>query len=62
MVGAGVGALLSHIHGASPSRGAATGAVTWGTTGAVASAAGSQQDYQIIYANCMRGRGWTVLR
>jgi uncharacterized protein YcfJ len=60
--GAGLGALLSWILGGHPGRGAAMGAVTAGTSGALAGAAATQGDYEIIYANCMRGRGWIVLR
>lgn len=59
-VGAGVGALLGLIFGDTV-EGLASGAVIGGVSGGVQGAAESGQNYEAIFKNCLRGRGYSVL-
>ena len=59
--GAIVGTLLGWISGR-PGTGAATGAVVGAAAGAAGGAGAASRDYEVIYRNCMIGRGWPVLR
>lgn len=63
-VGAAFGAALGAIIGAftgSAGTGAAIGASTGGLTGAASGASGAETDKRQIVANCLRGRGYSVL-
>lgn len=59
--GALIGSLLGWI-GGRPGTGAAVGAVVGTAAGASGGAAAASHDYEIVYRNCMIGRGWPVLR
>jgi len=59
-VGAGTGALLGVI-GGSVGKGLGIGAVVGGVAGGGTSIYKNQKNYDEIYKNCMRGRGYTVL-
>jgi uncharacterized protein YcfJ len=59
-VGAGTGALLGVITG-SVTTGLAAGAVIGGVAGGAKGAYDSDKNYETIYRNCMRGRGYNVL-
>ena len=59
-IGTGTGALLGLIAG-NTVRGLATGAVIGGVAGGVKGGYRSEQEYESIFRNCMRGRGYNVL-
>ncbi len=59
-VGAGTGALLGAISG-STAKGLGIGAVVGGVAGGGTSIYKNQKNYDEIYKNCMRGRGYRVL-
>ena len=59
-VGAGTGALLGVITG-SVTTGLAAGTVIGGVAGGAKGAYDSDKNYETIYRNCMRGRGYNVL-
>jgi len=59
-VGAGTGALLGVI-GGSVGKGLAIGAVVGGVAGGGTSIYKNHKNYDEIYKNCMRGRGYRVL-
>jgi len=59
-VGAGTGALLGAI-GGSVGKGLGIGAVVGGVAGGGMSIYKNQKNYDEIYKNCMRGRGYRVL-
>jgi outer membrane lipoprotein SlyB len=59
-VGAGTGALLGVI-GGSVGKGLGIGAVVGGVAGGGASIYKNHKNYDEIYKNCMRGRGYRVL-
>ena len=59
-VGAGTGALLGVITG-SVTTGLAAGALIGGVAGGAKGAYDSDKNYETIYRNCMRGRGYNVL-
>ena len=59
--GALIGSLLGWI-GGRPGTGAAAGAVVGAAGGGIGGAEAASRDYEIIYRNCMIGRGWPVLR
>jgi len=58
-VGAGTGALLGVI--GSVTTGLAAGALIGGVAGGAKGAYDSDKNYETIYRNCMRGRGYNVL-
>ena len=59
-VGTGTGALIGAIAG-SATKGLAYGAVIGGLAGATKGVYESNKNYETIYRNCMRGRGYNVL-
>jgi uncharacterized protein YcfJ len=59
-VGTGTGALLGTIFG-STTTGLAAGAVIGGVAGASRGVYQSNRDFENIFRNCMRGRGYRVL-
>jgi len=59
-VGTGTGALIGTIAGNTVS-GLAYGAVIGGVAGAAKGLYDSNKNYETIYRNCMRGRGYDVL-
>jgi uncharacterized protein YcfJ len=59
-IGGGVGALLGLIFGDTV-EGLASGAVIGGVSGGVQGASASGQNYEAIFKNCLRGRGYSVL-
>ncbi len=59
-VGTGTRALIGAI-AASASKGLAYGAVIGGVAGATKGVYESNKNYETIYRNCMRGRGYNVL-
>ncbi len=59
-VGTGTGALIGAIAG-SAAKGLAYGAVIGGVAGAGKGLYESNKNYEQIYRNCMRGRGYNVL-
>jgi uncharacterized protein YcfJ len=59
-VGAGTGTLLGVITG-NVTTGLAAGAVIGGVAGGAKGAYDSDKNYETIYRNCMRGRGYNVL-
>jgi len=59
-VGAGTGALLGAI-GGNVGKGLGVGAVVGGVAGGGTSIYKNQKNYDEIYKNCMRGRGYRVL-
>jgi len=59
-VGTGTGALIGAIAG-SATKGLAYGAVIGGVAGATKGVYESNKNYETIYRNCMRGRGYNVL-
>ncbi len=59
-VGTGTGALIGAIAG-SAAKGLAYGAVIGGVAGAGKGVYESNKNYEQIYRNCMRGRGYNVL-
>ncbi len=59
-VGAGTGTLLGVITGHTVT-GLAAGAVIGGVAGGAKGAYDSDKNYETIYRNCMRGRGYNVL-
>ena len=59
-VGAGTGALIGAI-GGSAGKGAGIGAVIGGVGGGGRAVYKSNKNYNSIYRNCMRGRGYKVL-
>jgi outer membrane lipoprotein SlyB len=59
-VGAGTGALIGAI-GGSAGKGAGIGAVIGGVGGGGRAVYKSNKNYNSIYRNCMRGRGYRVL-
>ena len=64
-VGAAVGAVLGLAVGAiggNAGQGAAIGAITGGGSGAVGGALAGGRDQETVIANCLRGRGYAVLR
>jgi len=59
-IGTGTGALLGLISG-NTVRGLATGAVIGGVAGGVKGGYRSEQEYEVIFRNCLEGRGYNVL-
>lgn len=59
-IGAGTGTLLGVITG-NTAKGLATGAVIGGLAGGTKGAYDSENEYETIFRNCMRGRGYYVL-
>lgn len=59
-VGAGTGALIGAI-GGSVGKGLGVGAVVGGVAGGGRSVYKNHKDYDKVYKNCMRGRGYRVL-
>jgi uncharacterized protein YcfJ len=59
-IGTGTGALLGLI-GGNTVRGLATGAVIGGVAGGVTGGYEGEREYEAIFRNCMRGRGYNVL-
>lgn len=65
VVGAAVGAVLGLAVGAvtgSAGQGAAVGAITGGGGGAVSGAVAGGREQETVIANCLRNRGYAVLR
>ncbi|MGQ0794380.1 MAG: hypothetical protein ACT4NX_09920 [Deltaproteobacteria bacterium] len=60
-IGAGLGALIAAIFDGSVWRGAALGGVFGGAQGAAQGGISANQEYEQIYAGCMRGRGYNIL-
>jgi len=60
-VGAGTGALIGAIAG-NTGAGLAYGAVIGGVAGGAKGVYSSEKGYEQIYRNCMRGRGYNVLK
>lgn len=59
-IGAGTGTLLGVITG-NTAKGLATGAVIGGVAGGSKGAYESENEYERIFRNCVRGRGYNVL-
>lgn len=59
-IGTATGTLLGLIYGDTV-RGLTTGAVIGGVSGGVGGAVNSQREYEAIFKNCLRGRGYNIL-
>lgn len=59
-IGTGTGTLIGLIAG-NTVKGLATGAVIGGVAGGVKGGYESEREYEAIFRNCMRGRGYNVL-